>query len=622
MEKLYVRTMDCYQKAPIEKRKKLQIGNETAFDLSVLPTQGIRRQMEAFLSDRGQTGTVGSIQWDLRSFRLLGRYLSEKKPEMESFEVHGKEMFKEEYRDWLAENGVSIVQARGEKQYQTQPLLFIDHIYQFLYPPNALSVKELSCFQTADDKQKKKLENRSFPLNRIPKEGLRAEFEAFIRYRGEIIQASSLRSEMWPCSQLIQFLAQRHPEMESLMQVSEDSLVKELKAWLLSRGARLASYRKRKESGAYKRVQADAVCYLGKMYAYLSSKGQEPQEVGDIWRLDEMDIPLWDNPASPVKNFNFSRILQEPFREEVKRVVKVMAACRSAATIVHSIQAASHFSAFLAENFPLIRSALEVAREPHIEAYLIERNARGGDYRSELANLKQLFSRIGLIYGCRRLEQLFYPDDMPRRSRRLVKAYSDGELERLNREIVQMDPQTARALMLHQMLGNRISETLQLARDCLQEDGTVAVYEQKTKKTCYKPASPDVVRLVKAAAEYSEQRYGPGRYLFVNDRAPQRPMQYAYLKYQVMCMIQAKGLKDDSGRLFGFGTHTMRHSFGCRLAEMGMDDKTIAALLGHSGTGSVANYRKISSETLAEQTRMLRDQMNGVLSRLQKEWSS
>lgn len=46
---------------------------------------------------------------------------------------------------------------------------------------------------------------------------------------------------------------------------------------------------------------------------------------------------------------------------------------------------------------------------------------------------------------------------------------SDATIKRLNSHIFNMDEQIARALIVHQLLGTRISDTLTLRMDCLRE---------------------------------------------------------------------------------------------------------------------------------------------------------
>lgn len=52
-------------------------------------------------------------------------------------------------------------------------------------------------------------------------------------------------------------------------------------------------------------------------------------------------------------------------------------------------------------------------------------------------------------------------------------------------------------------------------------------------------------------------------------------------------MIHTEDLRDDTGQLFGFGTHMYRHYYGVKLTEMHLDDWTIARLLGHNNINNV-----------------------------------
>ena len=85
------------------------------------------------------------------------------------------------------------------------------------------------------------------------------------------------------------------------------------------------------------------------------------------------------------------------------------------------------------------------------------------------------------------------------------------------------------------------------------------------------------------------------------------------IKTKVMSMIQEKQLKDDHGELFGFGTHMFRHYYGVKLTEMHLDDWTIARLLGHKRLTSVHHYRKMSNQTMADETREVRQMMSDII---------
>lgn len=82
---------------------------------------------------------------------------------------------------------------------------------------------------------------------------------------------------------------------------------------------------------------------------------------------------------------------------------------------------------------------------------------------------------------------------------------------------------------------------------------------------------------------------------------------------KVLRMIYEKDIRDDSGKLFGFGTHMFRHCYGVKLTELHVDDWTIAKLLGHKGVKSVQYYRKMSNQRLADETREVRNLMSQII---------
>ena len=100
------------------------------------------------------------------------------------------------------------------------------------------------------------------------------------------------------------------------------------------------------------------------------------------------------------------------------------------------------------------------------------------------------------------------------------RVYSDDEMKRLNAEITQMDVQIARCLLIHQMLGTRISDTLTLRPDCLtRENGQdmIEIYQVKTKRY-KKPISKELAKLLQSSIEYTQEKFGDTEYIFVNEK--------------------------------------------------------------------------------------------------------
>ena len=170
-------------------------------------------------------------------------------------------------------------------------------------------------------------------------------------------------------------------------------------------------------------------------------------------------------------------------------------------------------------------------------------------------------------------------------------------------------------LLKEDKLGARSIDTLTLRPDCLtRENGQdmIEIYQVKTKRY-KKPISKELAKLLQSSIEYTQEKFGDTEYIFVNEKEPDRPMQYMAIKTKVMSMIQEKQLKDDHGELFGFGTHMFRHYYGVKLTEMHLDDWTIARLLGHKRLNNVQHYRKMSNQRMADETREVRQRMSDII---------
>lgn len=174
------------------------------------------------------------------------------------------------------------------------------------------------------------------------------------------------------------------------------------------------------------------------------------------------------------------------------------------------------------------------------------------------------------------LEKLFINTDIPPEVEPEFKTYSDGELKWLNAHITKLDEQIARCIVIHQMLGTRISDTLTLQRDCLfQINGQDMIRIQQVKTNTFrKPVSAELATLIQKAIGYTEQRYGETTYIFVGEKDTSRPLQYTTIKHKVLGLIWKENLRDDEGNPFKFGTHMFRRSYGVKLTEMHLADET------------------------------------------------
>jgi len=357
-----------------------------------------------------------------------------------------------------------------------------------------------------------------------------------------------------------------------------------------------------------------------KLIEYLKFLGPEDlrDEIEkDVWELKNLDIKIRSNPIYNVKTLDFRKIYQPDIREECKKAVYMNLQYEAIGTVQGELTIMRIFSEYLQKEYSKIKSCSEIDREV-LEEFLIHLSTKDTSHSansSYVISLRRQLETIGKIYSYERLEHLFINTDIPPEVNAEFRVYSDDEMKRLNAEITQMDVQIARCLLIHQMLGTRISDTLTLRPDCLtRENGQdmIEIYQVKTKRY-KKPISKELAKLLQSSIEYTQEKFGDTEYIFVNEKEPDRPMQYMAIKTKVMSMIQEKQLKDDHGELFGFGTHMFRHYYGVKLTEMHLDDWTIARLLGHKRLNNVQHYRKMSNQRMADETREVRQRMSDII---------
>lgn len=349
-----------------------------------------------------------------------------------------------------------------------------------------------------------------------------------------------------------------------------------------------------------------------------SSEEEERDEIEkDIWKLENLDIAYKKNPIKNVQTLNFTAIIQDDLREESKKAIYEHLHDEAIATIIKELTAIRRLSKYLKETYPDIHSAEELNREllkEHL-MYLATEAEDMNNYRMDLTRLRGTLETIGKLYWYPHLEILFLASDLPRQVQPKLKFYSDSELIRFNAALAELDEQMERLMVIHQMLGTRISDTLIQQTDCLyRQDGHPMIQIRQMKTTTFvKPISAELELLIEKAMEYTKKRYGDTVYIFVDEKNSKKPMQYNTVQNKLMDLIQKKDLRDDHGELFGFGTYMFRHVYGIRLTELHLDDWTIAKLLAHTSVKNVKFYRKMSLQIIADETRKIRAEMSRMI---------
>lgn len=472
-------------------------------------------------------------------------------------------------------------------------------------------------YESISDSQKKYVaKDPYYDLEEIASPAMRDEMEAFIRYRAGLVAMVTLYGERQYYKKMCAFLQKRAKLAKSFRDREPAVWIRQFKAWVLEEGIPL-THENHGVYGEMTRVKSKLVCYFeGVLDFILQVPGMEEQEK-DIWELEKLDIPIRENLIKNFKTVNFTKVSQPDIRRELKRGIYLNLQGEAISCVQREMTAMRRLSKYLAEKQPGVQSCRDISREV-VEEYLIylkTEETSTKHFHAELNRLRGILESIGKIYEYPNLEGLFLKRDIPPTPRAEFKVYSDEELKRLNASITELDEQYARAMIIHQMLGTRISDTLTLEMDCLYEikGETIIKIRQMKTKTYEKPVSDDLAALIRKAMEDTRERYGNTKYIFVSEKDPSRPLQYGTIQSKVVGMIRKADLRDDNGKLFGFGTHMYRHYYGVKLAEMHLDDWTIAKLLGHTGVRNVKYYRKMSNQVLADETRKVRQMLSDMI---------
>lgn len=479
-------------------------------------------------------------------------------------------------------------------------------------------LKDLPCYEKASELQKKKVAQKAFyDLGELPSQPIKEVMRAFIEMEANELGLSTVYSRMQYYRKLCQFLKEKAKGVQSFDERPAETWLRQYKAWLLEKGTRL-TYEHQGLYGNIEITQSKVITYLRRILHFIIEKSDHrPEREKDIWELDKLDIAIHVNPIINNRTINFTNIPQKEIREELKKGIYLNLQTEAIACVQKEMTAIRRLTSFLSEKKAEVQSCKDIDRKL-VEEYLIylkTEDTTTKHYHADLNRLRAILESIGKVCDYQNLEGLFLNRDIPPERQSEFKAYSDRELRRLNANLVDMDEQFARAMIIHQMLGTRISDTLTLEMDCLSMQGAehiIKIRQMKT-KTYQKPISEELAALICKAMDYTRERYGETQYVFVDEKNPEKPLQYGTMQCKVISMIQNRDLRDDNGKIFGFGSHMYRHTYGMKLTEMHLDDFTIAKLLGHSSVRNVKYYRKMGNQMLADETRRVRQMLSEII---------
>ena len=487
-----------------------------------------------------------------------------------------------------------------------------------------LYICELESYKNAAEEDKKWIYNAEgayYDFEKVKDPYIRKKLKEFVLNNACSISAASMYGYLTEYNGVCSFLNSENIKID-IEKDNREEIRNRFNAYLLKSGSNLFKVYTNRHDGKTRNYKSHAYYYLNRFLRFIY------REKDDEYIIYAEDYPhLKNNPVNPVKSFNLWKIKQIKMREDMKEEVIFSMEFKNATSIKSDIYAMNVFSAFLNSNYPDIQSFKDLKRK-HISDYIVylklESGYKARTYCDLIGNIKRSLIDIGKLFEYDvDFESYFCRYEYMKYRQPIGRAYTIYELNRFNRCLKTMDEQMARCLMIHQLLGTRISDTLLLETSCLfYKDGNpvLKIRQPKVNRYMEKPINVEIAKLIERCIEYTQNLYGKTKYIFVSNKNPLLPISYNSLKYQAEEIIRKNKIKDDHGELLYFETHAFRRAYGKRLTELHIDDVTIAKLLGHNDIQSVNRYRRIGNKQIADETRVFREKMDIIIDEITLGW--
>ena len=231
------------------------------------------------------------------------------------------------------------------------------------------------------------------------------------------------------------------------------------------------------------------ISFLKMYYEYVvkCKTADIPENEKDVWDMRKLDIVPRSNPIRGRYRLDFREIRQKEFKEIIKKILYSHCQTKAMGSIKGELRGFRRFASFMYDRFPEVKHFTEISRDM-IEDYLVYIKTDTGltsvSYTTELSVLDNLLDEIGRELEIGNICNLFLSSDCRAYDNALPEAYSDAEIRRFNCALTKLKPQLGRCLIIHQMLGTRIEDTLTLRRDCLSEKSGhyfITIIQQKTR---------------------------------------------------------------------------------------------------------------------------------------------
>jgi integrase len=351
----------------------------------------------------------------------------------------------------------------------------------------------------------------------------------------------------------------------------------------------------------------------------------------DVWDL--RILGLKPTVSSGQYTLNFFRIELPWLKNAIKQWIKYRSASEQASTLKAKLESLSSFSQFITSKG--YTSSQQINRIV-IQDYLvfgINKNYSWNHKYHLICDLKSFLEdcvRFSWLEISK--EPLIYKEDYPKTERSLPRFIPEEILKQLDNSLNCLAEPVARMIEILRETGIRISELIELKRDCLQQDNQgiywIKVYQSKMKKEINLCITKELATLIHRQQEYikinlptnfqylfcttkchsyfdyfgtSEEKHHRKRELNFFEPVTKK-LNASTLRGYMKKLVEEKQIKDASGQQFKLSKlHQFRHTHGTDLINNGVPQHIVQKRLGHASPEMTAVYAHIHDKTMKQE---------------------
>jgi integrase len=335
--------------------------------------------------------------------------------------------------------------------------------------------------------------------------------------------------------------------------------------------------------------------------------GWEAEFPRDVWELRRLGI-------EGRKRLRFDGIPQPWLRELAKRFARWrLSIGLSPIQIYVDVQAVTRLARFLESPAVTITSLAGVDRVT-LERYLGD---LATDTRALGSRSRDISSLSAFLDAIRRHEwnpdlpanAAFYPDDFPKREKRLPRGLAEhvmAQLEQPDTLDRWHNPESRLLTVILMRCGLRVGDASKVAFDCLVRDGDGAPYlrylNRKMKREALVPIDEEVQQAIGEQQQRLLRRWPDGSpWLFPAPKMNpdgRKPLSTHSYRGQLRDWLGRCDVRDEHGRPVHLTPHQWRHTFGTRLINRDVPQEVVQVLLDHSSGEMTAHYARLHDTTV------------------------